>query len=63
MSKKYKPIIIVAGEPESTFLEIYIKALKYKNFKSPLILICSLRLLKKEINRLKFKKKNKNFRT
>ena len=59
MSKKYKPIIIVAGEPESTFLEIYIKALKYKNFKSPLILICSLNLLKKEINRLKFKKKIK----
>ena len=59
MSKKYKPIIIVAGEPESTFLEIYIKALKYKNFKSPLVLICSLSLLKKEINRFKFKKKIK----
>jgi 4-hydroxythreonine-4-phosphate dehydrogenase len=59
MSKKYKPIIIVAGEPESTFLEIYIKALKYKNFKSPLILISSFSLIKKEINRLKFKKKIK----
>ena len=59
MLKKYKPIIIVAGEPESTFLEIYIKALKYKNFKSPLILICSFNLLKKEIDRLKFKKKIK----
>jgi 4-hydroxy-L-threonine phosphate dehydrogenase PdxA len=59
MLKKYKPIVIVSGEPESTFLEIFIKALKYKNFKSPLILICSLNLIKNEIKRLKFKKKVK----
>ena len=59
MLKKYKPIVIVSGEPESTFLEIFIKALKYKNFRSPLILICSLDLIKNEIKRLKFKKKVK----
>ena len=46
MLKKYKPIVIVSGEPEGIFLEILIKALKYKNFKSPLILICSLSLIK-----------------
>jgi len=59
MLKKYKPIVIVSGEPESIFLEIFIKALKYKNFKSPLILICSLSLIKNEIKRLKLKKKIK----
>ena len=59
MSKSYKPIVVVSGEPESTFLEIYIKALKYKNFKSPLILICSLNLIENELERLKFKKKIK----
>ena len=59
MLKKYKPIIIVAGEPKSTFLEIFIKTVKSKKFKSPLILICSLNLLKKEIDRSKFNKKIK----
>ena len=34
----YKPILIVAGEPNSIFLEIYFKALKTK-IKCPLILI------------------------
>ena len=38
---KYKPIIIVAGEPNSIFLEIFFKSIKYKKFKSPLILISS----------------------
>ena len=59
MLKRYKPIIIVAGEPESTFLEIFIKTAKHKNFKSPLILICSLNLLDEEIKRLRLKKKIK----
>ena len=59
MLKKYKPIVIVSGEPEGIFLEILIKALKYKNFKSPLILICSLSLIKNEMKRLKFKKEIK----
>ena len=40
----YKPIIIVAGEPNSIFLEIFFKALKRK-IKSPLILIASKKLI------------------
>ncbi len=54
-----KPIIIVAGEPNSIFFEIYFKSLKNNNFKSPLILIASLRLLKLQMKKLKFKKKIK----
>ena len=33
----YKPIIIVAGEPNSIFLEIFFKSIK-KKYKSPIIL-------------------------
>ena len=29
----YKPIIIVGGEPNSIFSEIFLKSLKYKRFK------------------------------
>ena len=36
---KNSPIIIVAGEPNSVFLEIFFKAIK-KKIKSPIILIC-----------------------
>ena len=56
---KNKPIIIVNGEPNSIFLEIYFKALKYKKFKSPLILISSLKLLELQMKKLKFIKKIK----
>ena len=41
----YKPIIIVAGEPKSIFLEILIKAINFKKYKSPIILICSKKLI------------------
>ena len=54
--KKYKPIIIVAGEPNSIFLEIFFKALK-KKIKSPIILIASYKLLKFQMKKLKYKKK------
>ena len=37
---KNKPILIVAGEPKSIFFEIFFKAIKKNDFKSPLILIC-----------------------
>ena len=47
----------MAGEPNSIFLEIYFKTLKTKKFKSPLILIVSLKLLKLQMKKLKFKKK------
>ena len=36
---KIKPIILVPGEPNSIFFEIFFKAVKFNNFKSPLILI------------------------
>ena len=54
--KTFKPIIIVAGEPNSIFSEIFFKALK-KKFKSPLILIASKKLLKLQMKKLKYKKK------
>ena len=45
---KYKPIIIVSGEPNSVFLEIFLKIIKKKSFKSPIILICSKNILIKQ---------------
>ena len=54
---KYKPIVVVAGEPNSIFLEIFFKSLK-KKIKSPIILIASLNLLKLQMGKLKYKKKN-----
>ena len=49
-----KPIIIVAGEPNSVFLEIFFKSLKSKKYRSPLIIICSRELLQKQMNKLEF---------
>ncbi len=54
---KYKPILIVAGEPNSIFLEIFFKALKKKKIKSPLILISSQKILKLQMKYFNFKKK------
>ena len=56
---KNKPILIVAGEPNSIFLEIFFKTIKFTKFKNPIILICSKRLLKLQMTKLKFKKKIK----
>ena len=39
-----EPIIIVAGEPNSIFFEIFFKSLKDNEFKSPLIIIGSKKL-------------------
>ena len=52
----YSPILIVSGEPNSVFLEIFFKILKKKNIKNPLILISSEKLLKLQMQKLKFKK-------
>ena len=49
-----EPIIIVAGEPNSVFLETFFKSLKIKIFKSPLILIVSKKLLKQQMKKLGF---------
>ena len=51
----YKPIIIVAGEPNSIFFEIFLKTINKKNFKSPIIIIASKNLLQKQIKFFKSK--------
>ncbi len=56
---KNKPIILVAGDPNSVFLEIFFKAIKLNRYKSPLILICNINNLKKEMKTFNFKKKLK----
>ncbi len=54
----FKPITIIAGEPNSIFLEIFFKTLK-KKIKRPIVLIASHKLLKMQMQKLKFKKKIK----
>ena len=54
---KNKPIIIINGEPNSVFIEILFKTLKYKKFKSPIILISSHKLLKNNLKKINYKKK------
>ena len=51
-----KPIIIVAGQPKSIFFEIFFKSQK-KKFKSPIIIIASLKILKSQMKKFKFKRK------
>ena len=52
MSKQ--PIIIVSGEPNSVFLEIFFKSLKHNTYKSPLIIVASKKLLQEQMKRLDF---------
>tara|TARA_Y100000992_G_scaffold254376_1_gene187235 strand:+ start:360 stop:1301 length:942 start_codon:yes stop_codon:yes gene_type:complete len=54
---KSKPIIIVTGEPKSIFFEILFKSLKSNIFKSPLILVSSIKILKSGMKKNNFKKK------
>ena len=54
-----EPILIVAGEPNSIFFEIFFKTLDVKKFNSPIILICSKKLLKLQLNKAQLKKKIK----
>ena len=49
-----EPIIIVAGEPNSIFLEIFFKSIKTRVYKSPLIIIVSKNLLQKQMKKLGF---------
>ena len=48
----YKPIIIVAGEPNSVFFELFFKVVK-KKIKSPIILISSKKLITRQAKILK----------
>ena len=50
----FKPIIIVAGEPNSIFFEIFFKVIK-KKIKSPIILIASKKIIIKQAKILKSK--------
>ena len=52
----YKPIILIAGEPNSIFFEILFKIFKTKKIKSPLILIASYKILSLQMKKLNFKK-------
>ena len=50
----YKPIIIVAGEPNSIFFELFFKVIR-KKIKSPIILIGSKKIINKQAKILKKK--------
>ena len=61
---KNKSVVIVCGDPESTFKEILIKTLKNKvlsDIKFPIIIICSKKLFQNEIKKYKAKVSFKNF--
>ncbi len=64
----FKPILIVPGEKKSIFFEIFFKSIKSKKIISPIVLICSKKILNREIKKYKFKKKietvvlNKSFK-
>ena len=49
-----KPIVIVGGEPNSIFLEIFFKTIKANTYKSPLIIIVSKKLLQEQMVKLRF---------
>ena len=51
---KIKPILVISGEPNSVFLEIFFKTLKKKIFKNPIVLIVSKKLFIKQMNQLGF---------
>ena len=55
----YSPILMVGGEPNSVFLELFFKVIKKKTIKSPIILISSKKILNLQMTNLNFKKKIK----
>ena len=50
-----KPIIVVAGEPNSIFIEIFAKSIKKNNYKNPIILIASYNLVNLQLKKLNYK--------
>ena len=50
----YKPIIVIAGEPYSVFLELFFKTIKNNNFRKPIILIGSKKLILLQMKKLNF---------
>ena len=49
-----KPIIIVAGEPNSIFLEIFFKSIKAHKYRNPIIIIVSKKLFDDQMKKLGF---------
>ncbi len=52
-------ILVLAGEPNGVFLEIFFKSIKKTKIKNPLILIGSHKLVQLQMKKLNFKKKIK----
>ena len=52
---KNSSIVIICGDPKSTFNEILVKTLKKKNIKFPIIIVGSKKLLENESKKLKTK--------
>ena len=53
----YSPILIVAGEPNSIFFEIFFKVISKNKIKSPIIIISSKKILDLQMKKLGFNKK------
>ena len=51
-----EPILIVAGEPNSVFLELFFKVLSKNKIKSPIILISSKKILNLQMKKLGFER-------
>ena len=51
----YSPILIVGGEPNSIFLEIFFKIINKEKIRSPIILISSKKILDLQMKKLGFK--------
>ena len=48
------PIIVVGGEPNSIFFEIFFKSVQKLKNKNPIILIASRNILEKQMKKLKY---------
>ena len=59
----HKPIIIVPGQPNSIFFEIFFKSLRKKKILSPLILICDLNSFRTNLDKFKLKQNYQSLRT
>ena len=53
-----KYIIIVPGQPNSIFFEIFFKSLKKLKINNPILLIGSQNLIENQMKKFNFKKKN-----
>ena len=51
---KKKPLLIIAGEPNSIFLEIFFKSYNKINIKKPILLIVSKKLLLNQMKKLNY---------